>query len=80
MVCYRMPDYHRLDIGATYFINRSEDSEMSLTFSAYNVYGRENAYRINFEESESDPNKTQARPTGAAAANCLPDQWHENRQ
>jgi hypothetical protein len=57
---YRMPDYHRLDLGATYYFNRSEDNEMSLTFSAYNVYARENAYRITFEESDTDPNKTHA--------------------
>ena len=57
---YRMPDYHRLDLGATYYFNKSDNREMSLTFSAYNVYARENAYRINFEQSEIDPNKTQA--------------------
>lgn len=57
---YRMPDYHRLDLGATYYFNRSAEKEMSFTFSVYNAYARENAYRITFEESESDPTKTQA--------------------
>ena len=57
---HRMPDYHRLDLGATYYFNRSEENEMSLTFSAYNVYARENAYRITFEENKDDPSKTQA--------------------
>jgi hypothetical protein len=57
---YRMPDYHRLDIGTTYYFNRSEENEMSLTFSAYNVYARENAYTINFQEDPDDPLKTQA--------------------
>ncbi|MCB0745811.1 MAG: hypothetical protein KDC67_18050, partial [Ignavibacteriae bacterium] len=57
---YRMPDYHRLDIGATYYFKRTDESEMSLTFSAYNVYARENAYTINFEEDPDDPQKTQA--------------------
>ncbi|MBK7104823.1 MAG: TonB-dependent receptor [Ignavibacteriae bacterium] len=57
---YRMPDYHRLDLGATYYFNKSEDSEMSLSFSLYNVYARENAFRITFEEDENDPSKTQA--------------------
>jgi len=57
---YRMPDYHRLDLGATYYFNRSEENEMSLSFALYNVYARENAYRISFEESETDPTKTQA--------------------
>ena len=55
-----MPDYHRLDLGATYYIENTARQEMSLTFSFYNVYGRANAYTINFEESETDPNVTQA--------------------
>jgi len=56
----RMPDYHRLDLGATYYFKKSSKKEMSLTFSIYNAYARENAYTINFEESETDPNATQA--------------------
>ena len=56
----RMPDYHRLDLGATYYIKKTQTREMSLTFSIYNAYARENAYTINFEESETDPNITQA--------------------
>jgi len=57
---YRMPDYHRLDLGATYYFKKTIDSEMSLTFSVYNAYARKNAYRITFRESETDPNKTEA--------------------
>ncbi|MCW8850114.1 MAG: TonB-dependent receptor [Melioribacteraceae bacterium] len=56
----RMPDYHRLDLGATYYFTKSSQKEMSITFSIYNAYARENAYRISFEESEADPNVTQA--------------------
>lgn len=56
----RMPNYHRLDLGATYFLKKTNNQEMSLTFSVYNAYARENAYTINFEESENDPNVTQA--------------------
>jgi len=56
----RMPDYHRLDLGATYYLKKTDRKEMSLTFSLYNAYGRENAYTINFEESNTDPNVTQA--------------------
>lgn len=43
---YRMPDYHRLDFGATYNISPNS----SLNFSLFNVYGRENAYSIKFED------------------------------
>lgn len=56
----RMPDYHRLDLGATYYFKKTEQQEMSLTFSLYNAYARENAYTISFEESAADPNVTQA--------------------
>lgn len=43
---YRMPAYHRLDVGATYIISPNS----SLNFSLFNVYGRENAYSIEFED------------------------------
>lgn len=43
---YRMPAYHRLDFGATYTISQNS----SLNFSLFNVYGRENAYSIAFED------------------------------
>lgn len=57
---YRMPDYHRLDLGATYTFNKSDRQEMSLTLSVYNAYGRKNAYTISFEESTVNPNVTEA--------------------
>ena len=57
---YRMPAYHRLDIGATMILSKGKDSEMSLTLSAYNTYNRKNAYTITFQESESDPQNTEA--------------------
>lgn len=60
---YRIPDYHRLDFGATYTISRDEKYESSLNFSLYNVYGRENAFTIEFANSESDPTKTVATQT-----------------
>ena len=72
---YRMPDYHRMDIGVTldnkdykYEINpETGDKEKvkkrfksSWNFSIYNVYGRENAYTIDFRESETNPGTTEA--------------------
>jgi len=57
---YRMPAYHRLDIGATWQHKKTEKFESSWNFSIYNVYARENAYAIIFRESETDPNKTEA--------------------
>lgn len=60
---YRMPAYHRLDIGATYTKKRSDRRESSWSFSLYNAYGRQNAYSIDFEEDPNDANKTQAVKT-----------------
>lgn len=55
----RMPDYHRLDLSVTYENKRSKKMEGSWNFSLYNVYGRENAYRISFEDDPLDKTKTQ---------------------
>jgi hypothetical protein len=57
---YRMPDYHRMDIGATYTKKKRKNFESSWSFSVYNLYGRKNAYSINFRESEMDPATTEA--------------------
>ena len=52
---YRMPAYHRLDIGATYTKPHKKKYESSWNFSLYNVYGRQNAYTITFEDDPDDP-------------------------
>lgn len=56
---YRMPAYHRLDIGATCILKQKKKWSSELSFSLYNAYGRENAYTINFRDNEDDPNKTE---------------------
>lgn len=57
---YRMPDYHRLDLGLTWIRKDTEKFESSWNFSLYNVYGRENAYSIDFQPSEDNPNVNEA--------------------
>ena len=72
---YRMPNYHRMDIGVTLYgknykftVNAETGEKVRVkrkfssnwNFSIYNAYARENAYTISFRESESDPNKTEA--------------------
>ncbi|HZK94578.1 MAG TPA: TonB-dependent receptor [Prolixibacteraceae bacterium] len=57
---YRMPDYHRMDIGLTWINKKTEKFESSWNFSVYNVYGRENAYAINFKVDPKDATKMQA--------------------
>ncbi len=57
---YRMPDYHRLDLGLTWIRKQTEKFESSWSFSVYNAYGRENAYYISFRQSKENPDKTEA--------------------
>jgi outer membrane cobalamin receptor len=72
---YRMPDYHRMDIGLTLknkeyktvidtesgdFVQQRKRFRSSWNFSIYNAYNRENAYSITFEPSESNSDVLQA--------------------
>ncbi|MCB0284481.1 MAG: TonB-dependent receptor [Calditrichaeota bacterium] len=57
---YRLPDYHRLDLGATYNFENSGRYESNINFSLYNAYGQANPYTIYFRESKDDPNVTEA--------------------
>ncbi len=60
---YRMPAYHRLDLGATLQLKKKRRWSSELAFSLYNAYGRENAYTITFRDNKDDPNKTEAVQT-----------------
>lgn len=60
---YRMPAYHRLDLGATYKFKEHKLLNSELSFGLFNVYGRENPYIITFERSGGDPNQTVAIQT-----------------
>jgi hypothetical protein len=57
---YRMPDYHRLDLGVTLTNKKRGKFVSSWNFSVYNAYARKNAYSISFRENEKDPSKTEA--------------------
>lgn len=52
---YRMPDYHRLDLGLTWFFNNNNDKRFKsdLNLSIYNAYSRHNAWIINFEKDKN---------------------------
>lgn len=60
---YRMPSYHRLDIGATYMKKSDKRFKSSWNFSLYNVYGRENAWTITFEDDPNVEGRTRAIQT-----------------
>ncbi len=57
---YRMPDYHRLDIGLAWTVKKTDRFESGWNFSLYNAYARENAYFIDFRPKEKNPQETEA--------------------
>src|SRR5690554_1624403 len=57
---YRMPDYHRLDVGLVWQVKKTDKFESSWNFSVYNAYARENAYFIEFRSKENVPSETEA--------------------
>jgi len=59
----RMPAYHRMDLSATYEPSTNRRFRGSWTFGIYNLYGRENAYTINFEDNPDRPGTTRAMQT-----------------
>jgi hypothetical protein len=60
---YRMPNYHRLDLGMEFIFKKKKNYEHSLTVSVYNAYNRKNAYSITFKESKKDPTRIGAYQT-----------------
>lgn len=48
----RLPNYHRLDISATYTPQRQRDYQSSWNFGIYNIYGRKNAVSMSFRSNE----------------------------
>lgn len=57
---YRMPPYHRLDLGVTWNVKKTHKIESSWNFSVYNVYARENVFSVSFQQDENDPTRTEA--------------------
>ena len=60
---YRMPNYHRLDLGVTLKGKQTKKFKSSWNFSVYNAYARENAYSITFQESEDNPGTVESVQT-----------------
>ncbi len=57
---YRLPAYHRLDVGAIYTPNKHPNRKLKSewAFSIYNVYNRKNPYFIYFDQDGSPYNGT----------------------
>jgi hypothetical protein len=58
----RIPDYHRLDLSATYDFKKNDHRryKQSLNISLYNVYMRRNAYSVTFRQNADNPNISEA--------------------
>jgi len=58
----RIPNYHRLDLSATYTPEIKPDRrwQSSWSFGVYNAYARKNAYSIFFRQNETNPLVTEA--------------------
>jgi len=67
---FRMPAYHRMDIGINLDNKKKEGKrfESSWNFSAYNVYARENAYSIVFREKTVTNDAGETVKTGETEA------------
>lgn len=56
----RNPDYHRLDLSATYTKRKSKKWESSWVFSVYNAYNRRNPFSIYFQNNYENTGLNQA--------------------
>src|SRR5665647_1509987 len=57
---YRMPAYHRLDLGASLLLKETPKFRSELSFGLFNAYGRKNAYSISFQTKEGNSSQTEA--------------------
>ena len=62
---YRLRDYHRLDVSATWKKKKKEGAkwDWDINLSVYNAYGRHNTWSINFVQDAENPNVTYAEHT-----------------
>lgn len=62
---YRLPDYHRLDLSATFTLNKKKNAKWrhDLNVSVYNAYWRKNPWYITFTEDENNPGTQKAQMT-----------------
>ena len=51
----RLPDYHRLDVSATYQLNKNRKNKFkhNLSLSIFNLYARKNALFVNYNKTET---------------------------
>jgi TonB dependent receptor/CarboxypepD_reg-like domain/TonB-dependent Receptor Plug Domain len=55
---YRLPDYHRLDVAATFKGKETKRWKSQWVFGIYNIYNRQNAANITFKETLTNGSET----------------------
>ncbi len=73
---YRMPSSNRLDIGATLEGKKHKKYHSSWTFGIYNVYAHRDPYLINFRDSKTVPNTSEAVETSIFATRIPSITWN----
>ncbi|PKR81658.1 hypothetical protein CW751_03790 [Brumimicrobium salinarum] len=68
----RFPDYHRLDLGLTYYMKERKHFEHNISFSIYNVYNRENAFSVRFTDSFEGNTTGQTQAVQTALFKLIP--------
>jgi hypothetical protein len=73
----RLPDYHRLDVSASFQLNKNPEIKFrhSLSFSIFNVYGRKNPLFVNYNKTES-ADGTLAVPTNLMNGDRVTSQFY----
>ncbi len=57
---YRMPAYHRLDLGTNLLLKKKKNFVSEFNFGIYNAYARKNAYAIQFRTKEGTAGVTES--------------------
>jgi hypothetical protein len=72
----RLPDYHRLDLSASFRINKNPEKKYkhSLTFSIYNVYNHKNPFTTTFNKTENDDGNFMIPMNVLSEAELIPTQ------
>ncbi len=73
----RLPDYHRLDMSATFKLNKNPEKRFqhSVSFSVYNLYGRKNSLFVNYNKVE-DSNGELHIPSNLQDANRVTSHFY----
>jgi hypothetical protein len=73
----RLPDYHRLDVSATYRLNRNPENKFihHLSFSIFNFYGRKNSLFVNYNKTETGDGSLKI-PTNLVDTNRVTSQYY----